>query len=111
MGRRTEPGAYKEVQRLVEPVDSEGGRTWRRSDGHGGGGVRVLELRGKAVEVPVHGREKNGLDEPYVAGVDEPRTRDDYYHPGTLKKDAFWKLRSPSSRARVLGRVRRLPGT
>ncbi len=65
---------------------------WWRSGGSGGGGVWVLEMKGKATEVPVHGREKNRLDELYVPKVDNPKTWDDYDHPGTLKDDASRRL-------------------
>lgn len=85
-------GAYDEVRSLIESVDSDGGHMWWRSGGYGGGGVWVLELKGRTAEVPVHGREKNDLDELYVPKVDAPQTWDDYDHPGTLKGDAFWGL-------------------
>ena len=85
-------GTYEEVQSLIESVDSEGGRMRWRSGGRGGGGVWVLELKGRTTEVPIHSRKKNALDNLYVPKVDEPRTWDDYDHPGTLKNDAFWGL-------------------
>ena len=84
--------AYEKVRGLIESVDSEGGCMWWRSGGSGGGGVWVLELRGRTTTVPVHGHEKNALDSLYIPKVDEPKTWDDYDHPGTLKDDAFWEL-------------------
>lgn len=91
MGKHGEPGVYKAVYRLIKTIDPEGGMRYRRG-GSGGGGVWVLELNGKTAEVPVHGREKNRLDELYVPKVDTPKTWGDYDHPGTLKKDASKRL-------------------
>ncbi len=87
MGKHGEPGVYEAVYRLIKTTAPQGGMRWR-SGGSGGGGVWVLKLKGKTAEVPVHGREKNRLDELYVPKVDDPRSWDDYDHAGTLKKDA-----------------------
>lgn len=92
MGKDSEPGVYKAVYHLIKSMDEEGGRMWWRSGGSGGGGVWVLEMEGRATEVPVHGRDKNALDELYVPKVDNPKTWDDYDHPGTLKDDAPRRL-------------------
>ncbi len=60
-----------------------------RPGGYGVGGVWVLELRGRATEVPVHGREKKDLDELCSVKSNAPRKWDHCDHPGTPKRDAF----------------------
>ncbi len=89
MGRHGEPGVYKAVYRLIKTTDPQGGMRWR-SGGSGGGGVWVLELQGRTAEVPVHGREKNRLDELYVPKVHDPRRTGGRIHPaGSLSNTAI----------------------
>jgi len=77
---------YHEVKSLLESI----GGTMTYRPGGGPGGVWVLALRGRTINVEVRDHTINRLDELYVPKVQNPRTWDDY--SSRLVDDAFWIL-------------------